>query len=64
MKIHHGGRFHSKRGFDRVYRGGEVCYVDGVDEDKVSLTRIHYWANDLGYQAPPIQFWYRITGST
>lgn len=57
MRVHHGGRFHSDRGLNRHYRGGEVCFVDGVDWDKVSMTQIHYWANDLGYQSPPIQFW-------
>lgn len=63
MRVHHGGRFHSNRGLNRHYRGGEVCFVDGVDRDKVSMTQIHYWANDLGYQSPPIQFWFRIPGS-
>ena len=29
--IHHGGRLYSNSGIDKVYKSGEVLFVDGVD---------------------------------
>ncbi|KAL6181344.1 hypothetical protein ACLB2K_047999 [Fragaria x ananassa] len=62
--IHHGGRFHSNGGLNRVYRDGEAAvYVDGVVPESLSVAGFNYWANDLGYLGGPISYWFRILGS-
>ncbi|KAL6178511.1 hypothetical protein ACLB2K_050029 [Fragaria x ananassa] len=61
MKIFHGGRF--LKGSNKRYVGGDVLYADGVDQDKLSMTELVYWAYDIGYERPPMHFWFRIPGS-
>ncbi|KAL6206695.1 hypothetical protein ACLB2K_023942 [Fragaria x ananassa] len=63
ISIHHGGRLYSNSGIDRVYKGDEVLFVDGVDLEKMALNELNCWAYDIGYCKGPIAYWYRIPGS-
>ncbi|XP_050386785.1 uncharacterized protein LOC126803076 isoform X2 [Argentina anserina] len=63
VNIYYGGMFHSKQGLNRRYVGGDVLYVDGAVPDKISMTESVYWAYDIGYERPPMQWWFKIPGS-
>ena len=60
MRIFHGGRIHNHNGENRRYVGGEVCYVDGVDPDRIAWTLLNSWAYDLGYEHGYVNYWYKL----
>lgn len=63
VAIHHGGRFYSNGGMNKVYKGGDMLYVDRVDPVRLDIAGFNYWAFDLGYCHGPISYWFRIPGS-
>lgn len=63
VAIHHGGRFYSNGGMNKVYKGGDMLYVDHIDPVRLDIAGFNYWAFDLGYCHGSISYWFRIPGS-
>lgn len=59
MEFHHGGTFSFRP--KRVYTGGRIDTVHGLDPDYISLLELKGWAKELGYHSG-VGFYYKMPG--
>lgn len=59
LEIHHGGKLIKGEGIDE-YVGGEVVFLDHVDEDKMSWIELVRIVEQLGYERNELDFFYKV----